>query len=382
MPNQFEILRPVGNRIDTATNNTEPPPFSSFHICFYTSGTAALAAAILAASKLKPDIDKPEVIVPAYGCPDLISAVIHTKAKPILVDLEPDSPQMSFNQLHKSINNKTIAIIAVRFFGIADRNEELLKITNQHNLILIEDSAQGFPTTDIDSYWNGDFVVLSFGRGKPVNLLGGGAVLTKSLKLTKLLPSPPAIADSLFEKVKYKLKLFLYNQSIRPLAYGLISHIPGLHIGQTIYKPLNNLEGMHKHIQSLLISNLKSYQTRKTCQKEYKRIFEACDKEKLIDLPSILEHNMSQPLLRYPILIKYNSLRNKLYEKLKFYGASLMYKKPLNQIEGVDKYMEQQKKTYPNATRFSQQLLTLPTHEGVNSKILKTIERILKEDLI
>ena len=379
MPSQIKILRPVGNRINTTTNKTEITPFSSFHTCFYTSGTAALAAAILAASKLKSDIDKPEVIVPAYGCPDLISAVICAKATPILVDLEPDSPQMSFNQLHKSINNKTIAIIAVRFFGIADRNEELLKITNQHNLLLIEDSAQGFPTTDIDSYWNGDFVILSFGRGKPVNLLGGGAVLTKSLKLMKLLPSPPAISDSLFEKVKYKLKLFLYNQSIRPLAYGLITHIPGLHIGQTIYKPLNNIEGTHKHIQSLLISNLKSYQTRKTCQKEYKRILEACDKKKLIDLPSVLGHNMSQPLLRYPILIKDNSLRNKLYEKLKCYGASLMYKKPLNQIEGVDKHIKQQKKSYPNATRFSQQLLTLPTHEGVNGKTLKTIDRILKE---
>ena len=43
--------------------------------------------------------------------------------------------------------------------------------------VLIEDSAQAFPRDGGGDFWQGDLVVLSFGRGKPVSLLGGGAVL-------------------------------------------------------------------------------------------------------------------------------------------------------------------------------------------------------------
>jgi len=385
MTNHFKILRPVGNPIDITETDIGDNPFSPFHSCLYNSGTAALAAAIMAIHKQRPCLDKPgssnkpEILIPAYGCPDLISAIVYAGAIPVLVDLEPDSPWMSLEQLRNSITHRTIAIIAVRFFGLPERYEELSILAKQHNLVLIEDSAQGFPVKDPGSYWQGDFIILSFGRGKPVNLLGGGAVLARDSRLIKLLPEPSPVQSTFTNKIKYKLKLFLYNQSMHPFAYGLISRSPGLHVGQTIYKPLTTVNNIPDFTKSLLGANLRAYQNRKFCQKEYSNIFQAYGKEQLIDLPVKLAHNMSQPLLRYPILVKNYPMRDLLYKKLKSYGASLMYKQPLPQIDNVGNLIKQPNTNYPNATCLARQLLTFPTHEAVDNTTLQIIQRAVKE---
>lgn len=379
MFNNIKIIRPVGNLIkqtkSTSVNSLTP----FYNHSFYDSGTASLAAALIAANKIKADIKYPEVIVPAYACPDLISAIIKANAIPVLVDLEIDSPLFDLKELEDFINNKTIAIIAVRFFGLEENNKELSDISKQHNLILIEDSAQGYPNTEANSYWHGDFVVLSFGRGKPLNLLGGGAILSRDPSLIDKLPTPSPASDSLISRLKYKLKLFIYNQSISPFAYGLITRIPGLKIGQTIYKPLTEINSIGGSTKQLLSSNIDAYPTRLNCQNKYTEILKDCNNTLLIDLPSKLKHDMSQPLLRYPILVKDFSLRDRLYEKLKPYGASLMYKKSLNEIDRVKELIKPQSDTYKNASNFAKQLLTLPTHEGVDNKTIQAIERILKE---
>jgi len=289
---------------------------------------------------------------------------------------------MSLDKLSDAITDKTIAIIAVRFFGIDEQFKDILEITKKNNILLIEDSAQGFPvnkTEEDDSYWHGDLIVLSFGRGKPVNLLGGGAVLTSNSKLLKLLPEPTAVEDTLIDKIKYKLRVILYNLTIQPFAYGLLTRIPGLKIGQTIYKPLINIKGMHSTTKSLLSSNIEAYQTRKNCQAKYRHIFKDYDDNLLLDIPKVLEHDMTQPLLRYPVLIRDTIKRDAIYKKLKSYGASLMYQKPLHLIDGIGDLIKPPNNDYPNANLFAKQLLTLPTHEGVDKNTLDIITNAINE---
>ncbi len=379
MIDYIKKLRPVGNTISTKEQSIDKQLFHPFHIQLYSSGTASLAATIMAAIKLKPGISNPEVVVPAYGCPDLISAIIYAKAIPVLVELEPDSPQIDIKHFENLINDKTVAVIAVRFFGIPERIEALYQIAKKHNATLIEDSAQGFPVHNMASYWQGDFVVLSFGRGKPLNLLGGGAVLTRNKTLINLLPDALPEKNSLKNYIKYKLKLFLYNLSIHPIAYGLITKAPGLNIGVTVYKPLNNLGRMSVCATQLLSSNLNIYRNRINPQKEYFEFFKKYNPELVYNLPEKLSYDMSQPLLRYPVIIRNESIRDQLYKRLKPYGASAMYKKPLYKIENIDRLLNQQDNNHPNASKFARQLLTLPTHEGVSRKNLQSIKAILKE---
>jgi len=378
----IKILRPAGNLITIAQANQEPLSDLSYTAYYYNSGTASLSAAIIASCKADAKIKKSEVIIPAYACPDLISAAINANTSPVLVDLEPNSPNFSIEAVKQAINKNTVAIVAVRFFGLNGNIKLLSDIARKNKISLIEDSAQGFPVTEDDSYWCGDFIVLSFGRGKPINLLNGGAVLSKKPELIKLLPTPEPASETFIDKFKYFLKVLIYNQSLHPFIYGLITRLPGLTIGETIYKPLHNITSMLSYSKSLLVSNIKSYQRRKNIRHEYASTFKDINHPMLIDLPVSINDNLNdeQPLLRYPILILNHSVRNDIYEKLKPYGASLMYQKPLNKIAGVDKLIMNDD-NYTNAASFSQHLLTLPTHDDVNRELIKKIGGIIKDHL-
>ncbi len=179
---------------------------------YYSSGTAALAASIIAAIRLK-GVDAPEVILPAYGCPDLVSAAVFAGAKTVLVDLVRDRPWMDLDQVSLHINTHTVAVVAVSLFGIPERMEELRLVLDQHGVVLIEDSAQAFPRKPGAGFWSGDLVVLSFGRGKPVSLLGGGAVLFRDRELGVHLA---AVTGSTAGAARMRLRAAIYNLMISP----------------------------------------------------------------------------------------------------------------------------------------------------------------------
>ena len=72
---KIQTMRPVGCPISLRIQQLDYTHFGKFHVLFYQSGTSALAAALIAAKYAKSDsCTKHEVLLPAYACPDLISA--------------------------------------------------------------------------------------------------------------------------------------------------------------------------------------------------------------------------------------------------------------------------------------------------------------------
>ena len=208
-------LPPVGNRISHgggrgAVRDVENL-FAPYRVHLYQCGTAALAATVMAAMARRP-IVAAEVLLPAYGCPDLISAILYAGAKPVLVDLAANTPWLDQTQLIAKINEHTVAIIGVNFLGIEERMAGLSAIAQEAGITLIEDSAQRLLEPSTDSQVRGDFIVQSFGRGKPVSLLGGGAVLWRNHSLGAYLPGvAPANAPNPVGSASVWLKILLYN---------------------------------------------------------------------------------------------------------------------------------------------------------------------------
>lgn len=376
------VLRPVGNPVSPKSIKLVDSLFFPYYSVLYGSGTEALCAAIQAAVAARPDITKPEVILPAYGCPDLVSAVLHADAHPCLVDLDEDTPYLSLQGINAACNEHTVAIIGVRFFGIAERNMQLMQLCHSSNITFIEDSAQGYPNTDSNLYWSGDYIVLSFGRGKPVNLLGGGAVLTADKARFDRLPCGEKQPSSLLARWKYQLKIAIYNQTIQPFIYGLISRLPGLNIGQTRFKPLHTVRAMAEESSARLTANLQAYKQRNSLLATYSDILKDLPQNTLItDLPVKLKHNMLDPLLRYPLLIHDKDIRDSLIEKLKSCGVSDMYKIPLFKIDGARDFIVNKSDSFKQAQNLADHLLTLPLHEDVDTKVLEKIKFELAECL-
>jgi len=371
-------LRPTGNPIILNNSQLEISEFQDFNINFYQSGTAALAAAIIASIRLKKNtIDTPEIIIPAYCCPDIISAIIFANAKPVLVDFIPNKPFMSLEEIEKNITNNTTGIIAINFLGIPERTNLIKDICSKHNLSLIEDSAQGFPIFEVDNYWYGDFIILSFGRGKPINLLNGGAVLSKNNN--NYIPEAYRQDAIKTEKFNYYLKAVVYNLLIKPKIYNLITNLPFLKVGKTVFKKLCALKTMPETTKSYLSANINVFRKNDKTYHVATTISNLLQNINVIDLPSHTQHNFDNPLLRYPILFPDNESRDRALFSLEALGATKMYGKTLPDIEGISNYIKNKSHEYPNAVRFSETLLTLPTHQDVRIQDIYLIMKLIKK---
>lgn len=380
----FYQLPPAGNPVcrNLKPDSVVPSFISSQQAKFYSSGTAALAAAIEAAMARKKSVDTgaAEVILPAYACPDLVSAVIYAGARPVLVDLEYQRPWMDLHQLTDAITDNTVAIVAVNLFGISERWQQLKKLAEQYKILLIEDSAQYFPGAGEATNWHGDLVVFSFGRGKPVSLLGGGAVVCESNALFDLLPGPTQGDAGWIDKMSFKMKAWIYNAMISPALYWLPQSLPFLHLGETRYHMLNDIEAMDKVRFELLATNIIRYQADIQATKRCVKISSIlAGQNKVVDLPAVCGVPASRRLLRYPVLLDAGA-RDKAYQMLKRagLGPSIMYPASLPNIPGLSGLLDAER-CFPNAENFADCLMTLPTHSHVTEKNIDDMGIILKE---
>jgi dTDP-4-amino-4,6-dideoxygalactose transaminase len=380
----FYQLPPVGNPVslDLKSDLDLPSFFSSRQTKFYSSGTAALAAAIKAAMASKKSVnpDAVEVILPAYACPDLVSAAVFAGARPVLVDLEPDRPWMDLSLLTDAITRNTVAIVAVNLFGISERWLQLRRIAEQFEVLLIEDSAQYFPGASEASNWHGDLVVFSFGRGKPVSLLGGGAVVSEGKTLHDLLSGTVHDDLGLKDKMIFELKAWIYNTMISPALYWLPQSLPFLHLGETRYHTLRDIEAMDKVRFKLLATNIGRYQADIKAAKRCQQISLMLERQdKAVDLPEACGSLPNRRLLRYPLLLD-EGARDKAYQKLKQagLGPSIMYPASLPNISGLGGLLDGEQ-CFPNAEDFAARLLTLPTHSHVTEKNIDDMGVILRE---
>ncbi|SNB55501.1 dTDP-4-amino-4,6-dideoxygalactose transaminase [Marinobacter sp. es.042] len=375
-------LRPVGSHVPLPLKKeggSVPPWELPYRTYFMGSGTEALSAAIKIAIRRKPRILKPEVVVPAYGCPDLIAAIVAQGAKPVLVDLEPNSSFMNEDGIRQAISSSTVAVVGVGFLGITERLELLAHICCENRLFLIEDSAQCFPPARKHSL--ADCIVLSFGRGKPINLMGGGALLVRR-----------AIAEDANATLgSYPLKLLkvdavwhirrvVFNLLLGRISYDLLERLPQLRIGETRFNRIEKIVRLKVPV-SLLLKGIQDFRLRPRIHLKYDQQLSALETKGWVMLSRNLHKADgaadSQVMLRYPLLAPDRETRNRAIQMLnsRGIGASKFYERPIAEIEGVGEFLP--RGHYPVAKDISERLLTLPTHEDVKQHHIDLIDEIL-----
>lgn len=384
----FFHLPPAGNPIlwkPSASSLADVKKrFRPYNTFFFNSGAESLAVAIISTISYR-GIDSPEVILSAYSCPELVSAILYAGAKPVLADLEYQRPWIKISDLENKISKNTVAVIAVNLFGIAEQLGKIRKICDKHKIIMIEDSAQSFPRITDDKFWNGDFIILSFGRGKPISTLGGGAVLCKNRALIKELPEEGDNAEKGFMSkwIGYRLKVFLYNLLLHPGLYFIPNSLPFLNLGETQFKPLRNIKSMAEENISILDANIDKYIKTENDEKQH-WLSDIISESSLTDLPGACsDSNNTSTLLRYPVLAASCEQRNDVYDTLNRMGlgVSKMYQNPLNKIQGLEEIFGQQGE-FPNAKKFAETLLTFPTHHGLTLTCAQKIKAALQQSFL
>jgi dTDP-4-amino-4,6-dideoxygalactose transaminase len=141
------------------------------------SGTSALHLALLAAGIGPGD----EVITVSFTFVATVAAINYAGAKPVFVDIDPESYTIDVTQIERAITERTRAIIPVHLYGQVADMDSIMEIARARNLIVIEDAAQahGAEYKGRRAGSMGHMGCFSFYPGKNLGAYGeGGMVVT------------------------------------------------------------------------------------------------------------------------------------------------------------------------------------------------------------
>ena len=140
-----------------------------------TSGTSALDMAMILCD-LKPG---DEVILPSFTFSSTATAAVMRGAVCVFVDIRPDTMNIDETKIEAAITEKTKAIVAVHYGGVACEMDTIMKIARRHHLRVIEDAAQAVMASYKGKALGtiGDFGCYSFHETKNYSMGEGGAIL-------------------------------------------------------------------------------------------------------------------------------------------------------------------------------------------------------------
>lgn len=103
-----------------------------------SSGTTALHVAILAHGIGRGD----EVITTPFTFIASANAVLYAGARPVFVDIDPETFNLDPKQIEPAITPRTKAIMPVHLFGLMAEMDSIMEIARKYNLVVIEDACQ------------------------------------------------------------------------------------------------------------------------------------------------------------------------------------------------------------------------------------------------
>ena len=148
------------------------------HILLTHSCTAALEMAAILCDLEPGD----EVIMPSFTFVSTANAVALRRAVPVFIEVRADTLNIDETKIEAAITKKTKAISVVHYAGVSAEMDTILAIAEKHNLIVVEDAAQGL----MASYKGrplgtmGDFGALSFHETKNIVSGEGGALISRA----------------------------------------------------------------------------------------------------------------------------------------------------------------------------------------------------------
>jgi len=350
--------------------------FPDQNIYFYSSGTASLYYLLKA---LKSAYDKDEVVIPGYACPTIAAAIIRAGLKSILCDQNIHDFGLESEDLKRKLSANTLAVIQVDLFGILPQNQKISEIIKDSGCVFIGDIAQSLGNylryPNLVEQRQYDYLIMSFGRGKPLNLLHGGGIVALSSSGINIDQISGNVKRSPFLKqVKVFINIFLFKIFFNPYLYNLPRSLPFLHLGDTVFSLHFDTSNMISYVKRLAGRVIKKYNDIHTTQNlkivKYRQLLKPY-KSLFVDI----NLNSDNSYIRYPILFKNQDIKNTALTELNRagIGATGLYPYSLDQQPGLEAYNLQSCK---NSHFISSRILTLPVHENVNCSDFLKIEHI------
>lgn len=320
-----------------------------------TSCTHATEMAALLADIKEGD----EVIMPSYTFVSTADAFVLRGAKAVFVDIRPDTMNIDETKIERAITEKTKAIVPVHYAGVACEMDTIMDIAKRHNLMVIEDAAQGIMSTYKGKALGtiGTFGCYSFHETKNYSMGEGGAILISDEKYIEN-------AEIIREKGTDRSKFFR----------GQVDKYTWVHAGSS-YLP-SDMNAAYLYAQLEMADEINDYRLN-VWNRYYEGLKGLKDAGK-IELPFIPEgcvHNAHMFYIKAKDLEERTALISFLKEKeiLSVFHYIPLHSSPagikLGKFDGEDEY----------TTKESERLVRLPLYYGLTENANQYIIDKVKE---
>lgn len=149
--------------------------FGRRHTLPVGSGTVGLIVALSAVP-----VRGRRVLIPALACPNVAVAVWAAGGVPVLVEMSEATYDVSVEALASALGQDAAAVVAIDAFGYPSALEAVTALARRAGCVVVEDACQAYGGYDggVPLGARGDVSVVSFGYAKPLELRGGGLVMT------------------------------------------------------------------------------------------------------------------------------------------------------------------------------------------------------------
>jgi len=330
--------------------------FGMKYVFTVSSGKAALALILSGLKSLSP---KREVIIPAYTCFSVPSAIVKAGLKVKLCDIDPSTLDFDYKSLEKAVNENTLCVIPNHLFGVPSDLDRIQSLCRFRGIYVIEDAAQAMGSVYKGSKLGtiGDVGFFSFGRGKNITCGSGGVILTHSMQIAMAVEKEFSKLEKpgLVEGVKEFLSLLLMKIFIHPALYWFPDGLPFLKLGETIFYrdfPIKKLSGLKGASMRKWKERLERSQQERTKNGSYF----------IKSLRANTLRGGELPYLRLPVLVESVEKRDRIYSlsRERGLGLSFMYPTAINEIKEIKADFEGE--AFPAAKEIAERLLTIPVH--------------------
>jgi len=354
----------------------------SRNVYFLSSGRAALSILLRAFRNLS---NRREVVIPAYTCFSVASAIARAGLVIRLCDIDPKTFDLDLTALSRLDLRAALCVISSGLFGIPGDLSELERIARRAGAFVVDDAAQCLGATYRGRPCGtfGDAGFYSFGRGKALTTMGGGVLVTNWDNLAAMIDRemtalgwPPArsIAATVAGTV-------IYAAMLPSSRYWIVDRLPFLGLGLSRFDPdfpITRLSAYQKRLLACLLARLDAYtQVRRHHAARLRSGLEGIEG---LEIPRPVED--AEPVyLRFPLLARDEVHRARLLAQLRRagIGASCSYPTAIDDIPGIAAYLAPNPQPCPAAHSIATRLLTLPTHPSVTAQDVATMVTTVRE---
>jgi dTDP-4-amino-4,6-dideoxygalactose transaminase len=242
------LVAPMGSRALEKRTEEFQEHFGVQYVFWVTSGKAALALILSALMRLS---SRRKVVIPAYTCFSVPSAVMKSGLKIGLCDVEPETLAFNADNLGETLDEDTLAVVPTHLFGLAVDVEHVKQYARKHGIYVIEDVAQGFGGMRDGKLLGtmGDVAFLSFGRGKNVTCGSGGVVLTNDPNIGNAIQwvYDRLSTETAVDAFGNWMQVVAMRLLLHPRLYWIPAGLPFLKLGETKFYtdfPVRRMDSM------------------------------------------------------------------------------------------------------------------------------------------